>query len=78
MGGKRLQRIGAFRVVVLEEEVSDSIIQCIVKTSFTLESISFAESAGLEEQFHDFVMPAKACLDQQSGIAAGGAESACT
>ena len=63
MRGKRLQRIGAFRVVILEEEVSDSIVQGIVKTSFTLEGISFTESAGLEEQIHDFVMSAEACLD---------------
>jgi hypothetical protein len=49
MGGKRLQRICAFRVIVLEEQISDSIIQSIVEASLALESISFAERTGFKK-----------------------------
>jgi hypothetical protein len=49
MGGERLERIGTFRVVILQQEISYSIIEGIVETSFTLEGISFAEGARFEE-----------------------------
>ena len=68
MGGKWLQRIGAFRVVVLEKEVSNSIVQGIIEAPFSLEGISFAESARFEEELYNFVVPAKACLHQSMSV----------
>jgi hypothetical protein len=62
MGGQRLQRICTFRVIVLEKEISNSVIQGIVEASFSLEGISLAESAGFEEELYNFVVSAQTCL----------------
>jgi hypothetical protein len=39
MGRERLQRVCRFRIVVLEEEITDFVVQRVVETSFALKSV---------------------------------------
>lgn len=57
VGGEGLQRVRGFGVVVGQEQVAYAIVEGVVQGSLTLEGISFAQCAVLEQQLYDFVVP---------------------
>lgn len=56
MGGKRLQRIRRFCIVVGQQQVSYAVVEGIVQTSLALESVALTEGAVLEQQAYDLVV----------------------
>lgn len=62
VSGKWLERVRGLGVVVLQEQIPDTIIQSVVEASLALESVSLAQSARLEQELHNFIVAAKTCL----------------
>ncbi len=68
MAGKRLQWVCGLGIVVREEEIAYAIVECIVKAALALKSVSLTQCARLEEEAHDFVVAAQACLAKGGNI----------
>lgn len=66
MCSKRLERVGRLRIVIRKKKVAYTIVERVVKTSFALKGIAFAECTVFEQQSNDFVVSTETCLLQSA------------